>query len=72
MNGVIQKKKDSHSELPGLLFVFECPGGPLKYNVVSRHNQGVLKYTLNKYFLLEPKYTPNCIRPKRVMQQDKT
>ena len=36
------------------------PGGPLKYKVVSRHDQGFLKYTLNKYFLLEPKYTLNA------------
>ena len=36
------------------------PGGPLKYNVVSRGDQGFLKYTINKYFLLEPKYTLNA------------
>ena len=24
MNGTIQKKKDSHSDFQGLLFVFEC------------------------------------------------
>ena len=36
------------------------PGGPLKCNVVSRRDQGYLKYTLNKYFLLKPKYTLNA------------
>ena len=36
------------------------PGGPLKCNVVSRCDQGFLKYTLNKYFLLKPKYTLNA------------
>ena len=35
------------------------PGGPLKYNVVGRRDQGFLKYTLNKYFLLDPMYTLN-------------
>ena len=35
------------------------PGGPLKYNVVSRCDQGFLKYPLNKYFLQEPNYTLN-------------
>ena len=35
-------------------------GGPLKCNVVSRRDQGFLKYTLNKYFLLKPKYTLNA------------
>ena len=36
------------------------PRGPLKYNLVSRRDQGILKYTLNKYFLVEPKYTLNA------------
>ena len=39
---------------------FQPPGGPLKCNVVSRRDQGFLKYTLNKYFLLKPKYTLNA------------
>ena len=37
-----------------------CPPGALKYNVVSRRDQGFLKYTLNKYFLREPKDTLNA------------
>ena len=35
-------------------------GGALKCNVVSRCDQGFLKYTVNKYFLLKPKYTLNA------------
>ena len=35
-------------------------GGALKYNVVKEGGgQEFLKYTLNKYFLLKPKYTLN-------------
>ena len=52
------------------------PRGALKYNVVSRRDQGFLKYTLKKYFLLKPKYTLctdftrflTNFTPKRVMQ----
>ena len=58
-------------------------GGALKYNIVSRHDQVFLKYTLTsiaKYFLLEPKYTQMLIShtflqmssPKRVIQPNKT
>ena len=49
-------------------------GGALKCNGVSRRDQGFLKYTLNKYFLLKPKYTLNAdftrfiSPPKRIMQ----
>ena len=35
-------------------------GGALKYNVVSRCDERFFKFTLNKYFLLEPKYTLNA------------
>ena len=37
------------------------PVGPLKYNVVSRRDQGFLNYTpfINKYFPREPKYSLN-------------
>ena len=61
---IIQNKKQNiqtkKHRLKDLHIFYPGGGGALKCNVVSRHDQGFLKYTLNKYFLLKPKYTPNA------------